>query len=73
MSSAQIEIWGGVECAFVKVRSGRRDQVAETGHESRSDDLAAVAALGIRTLRYPVLWEKVAPRSLDRCDWGLAI
>ena len=29
----------------------------------------ASPSLGIRTLRYPVLWERTAPRSLDDIDW----
>ena len=29
-------------------------------------------ALGLRTLRYPVLWEQVAPHGLARADWSWA-
>lgn len=46
-----------------------RDQVKETGHTERISDLDAIAALGIRTLRYPVLWETVSPDHPDQCDW----
>jgi dTDP-4-dehydrorhamnose reductase len=63
-------IWGGIECSIVRIRDGWRDQLAETGHAVRLDDLDAVAALGIRTLRYPVLWESVSPVSPDQADFG---
>lgn len=46
---------------MVRVGDAWRDQVCETGHHDRADDLERIAALGIRTLRYPVLWERCAP------------
>jgi dTDP-4-dehydrorhamnose reductase len=36
------------------------------GHHVRARDFDALASIGISTLRYPVLWEHVAPRSLER-------
>ena len=56
-----LELWGGVECTVARVGDGYRDQVVETGHHERLDDLDRIAALGIRTLRYPVLWETISP------------
>jgi dTDP-4-dehydrorhamnose reductase len=64
-----LELWGGVECSVVRVGEGWRDQVVETGHHERPGDLDLIVAAGIRTLRYPVLWERVAPDRPDRCDW----
>ncbi len=32
-------------------------------------DLDAIAALGIKTLRYPVVWETIAPDHPDECRW----
>lgn len=61
----KLELWGGVECSIVRIRKDWRDQVAETGHLDRDEDLDLIAALGIRTLRYPVLWEKVCPSSSE--------
>jgi len=63
------ELWGGVECSVVRVGDAWRDQTRETGHHDREDDLALVADLGIRALRYPVLWERVAPQRPDDRDW----
>lgn len=70
MSDAHpLELWGGVECSVVRVGEDWRDQLRETGHYFRPEDLDRVAALGIRTLRYPVLWEHVAPSNPDVCSW----
>ena len=65
-----IELWGGLECTIARVGDDFRDQLAETGHRDRPGDLDLVAGLGIRTLRYPVLWESVAPDHPDRCDFS---
>jgi dTDP-4-dehydrorhamnose reductase len=51
------------------VHDSVRDQARETGHWEREQDLDQIAALGVRTLRYPVLWETIAPDTPDQCDW----
>jgi dTDP-4-dehydrorhamnose reductase len=59
-------MWGGIECSRVRVGPETRDQLAQTGHRDRLEDLDRVATLGIRTLRYPLLWEHHADaRSID--------
>ena len=69
MSSArELEVWGGLECSFVRVAHATRDQVGETGHNNRPEDIDLIAGLGIRTLRYPVLWE-VVRREQRQPDW----
>jgi dTDP-4-dehydrorhamnose reductase len=65
-----LELWGGLECSVVRVGDDLRDQFRDTGHDERLADLEAVARLGIRTLRYPVSWERVAPEDPDSCDWA---
>jgi dTDP-4-dehydrorhamnose reductase len=67
---APLELWGGVECTVVRVGDSYRDQIAETGHDARLGDLDAIAALGIKAIRYPVVWETVAPDRPDRLDFG---
>lgn len=64
-----LEIWGGHECTVNRVRDSYRDQTCLTGHQDRIEDLARFAGLGIKTLRYPVLWERVAPDRPDLKDW----
>ena len=68
-SGAALELWGGVECTVNRVGDRYHDQVERTGHADRAGDLRRIAALGIRRLRYPVLWERVAPLSPLRPDW----
>lgn len=53
-----IEIWGGVECTYNRVGDTYFDQIALSGHEVRIDDLDRFADLGIRTLRYGLVWER---------------
>lgn len=62
-------IWGGAECSVVRIGDEYRNQFEETGHQQSPNDLDAIAAIGIRTLRYPVLWETVSPDTPDECDW----
>ena len=64
------EIWGGFECSVVRVGDDRRDQLRETGHHDRPEDIAAVAGLGIRKLRYAAAWERIAPDHPEACDWS---
>ena len=65
-----IELWGGVECTVVRLGDDYRDQLEETGHAGRLSDLDAIADLGIRTVRYPILWERIAPDSPDKLDFS---
>ncbi len=64
-----LELWGGVECTVNRVEDVYFDQVRRSGHHDRPEDIALFAALGVRAMRYPVLWERVAPHGLDRADW----
>jgi dTDP-4-dehydrorhamnose reductase len=64
-----LELWGGVECSIVRVGDNFRRQLGETGHLRRPSDLKLIAELGIRTVRYPVLWEMVSPDSPDETNW----
>ena len=58
-------MWGGIECTVNRVGDAYFTQLDRSGHHRRDDDLARFAALGIRALRYPVLWETTAPDGLD--------
>src|SRR4051812_25402652 len=51
---SELQLWGGIECSTVRVGNTWRDQVRETGHHERATDLDHLAALGLRTLRYPI-------------------
>ena len=65
-----LEIWAGIECTRNRVGNRFFDQLELGRHVERLSDLHLVAELGVRTLRYPVLWERVAPRGLHHANWG---
>jgi dTDP-4-dehydrorhamnose reductase len=64
-----LQLWAGPECTIVRIGDRWRDQVAETGHRVRPADIELIASLGVRTVRYPILWESVAPVHPDACDF----
>lgn len=64
-----LELWGGAECTVNRVGDAFRDQLIETGHHDRPEDLDRIAALGVKALRFPVLWERVCPDDPAQCDW----
>jgi len=65
-----VELWGGLESTVNRVADQYFSQIEQNGHDRREDDLDRFAALGIRALRYPVLWERVAPTGLADADWS---
>lgn len=70
MQLPALELWGGVECTYNRVGEAFFDQLERSGHAGRPEDLELFAALGLRTLRYPLLWERTAPDGLARADWS---
>lgn len=71
-ASTALQLWGGVECTINRVGDRYFSQLERSGHLERESDLDAFAALGIRVLRQPVLWEQIAPRGSADADWGWA-
>jgi dTDP-4-dehydrorhamnose reductase len=67
---SSIALWGGVECTVNRVGDAYFDQLARSGHDRREGDLDLFAGLGLRALRYPILWERVAPRGVRSADWS---
>jgi dTDP-4-dehydrorhamnose reductase len=63
-------LWGGVECTVNRVGDAWFCQMSRNGHAGRIEDLDAFASLGLAAIRYPVLWERVAPGALDDADWS---
>ncbi len=67
------EVWAGPECTVNRVGGRYFDQLARTGHDRRPDDLDRLAALGVRAVRYPVLWERhECGGPGDAVDWAWA-
>jgi dTDP-4-dehydrorhamnose reductase len=72
-SESTIEIWGGMECTINRVGNQYFDQSEYSGHYSRSvEDIELIAGLGIKMLRYPVLWERHEPIKDQEIDWSFA-
>ena len=67
-----LEVWAGVECTVNRVGDQYFDQLERNGHATRLDDLNLFAELGVRAIRYPVLWERTAPNGLENADWSWA-
>jgi dTDP-4-dehydrorhamnose reductase len=54
-----LELWASPEPTIARIgESEWRDQLAETGHHARPEDVDLIASLGVRAARYPVLWER---------------
>ncbi|MFC3077350.1 family 1 glycosylhydrolase [Phenylobacterium terrae] len=66
---SELELWGGHECTVNRVRGTYYDQTRRSGHHDRISDLDLFASLGVKALRYPVLWERVSPER-GRFDWS---
>jgi len=71
-SKLPLEIWVGLECSVNRVGEEYFDQLERNGHIKRLEDLEMFAQLGIKTIRYPVLWETVAPNGIESADWSWA-
>jgi dTDP-4-dehydrorhamnose reductase len=65
----QVELWGGIECSYNRVGDKYFDQLGRNGHDRRLCDLDLFAAMGIKKMRYPVLWEQIAPEGPAHPDW----
>ena len=63
------EIWGGMECTINRVDNFFRDQLLETGHYQRKNDIDKIATLGFSKIRYPLLWERHQPHQHAVVDW----
>lgn len=67
-----LELWGGVESTKNRVGERYFDQCEQSGHYRRPGDLSRFAALGVRALRMPVLWENVMSESSHVPDFGVS-
>lgn len=67
---ARPAVWAGIECTVNRVGDTYHDQLARGGHENRPADVERLAALGVKAVRYPVLWERHAanPAEWQRTD-----
>jgi dTDP-4-dehydrorhamnose reductase len=68
-TASKPELWAGVECTVNRVGDRFHDQLERSGHARRIEDVELLAWLGVRAVRYPVLWERTAPGALSEADW----
>ena len=66
----QLEVWGGVEPTINRIGEQYFRQFDHNGHRERLSDLDEFARIGLRTLRFPILWEEIAPDSPEQFDWS---
>ncbi len=67
--SSALELWGGVECTINRVSDQYFEQLGRSGHTSRLADFERFAALGVKAVRQPVLWESIAPDPHLPAQW----
>ncbi len=65
-----VEIWAGVECTVNRVGEHYFDQLERNGHSDRLEDLTLFQELSIKKIRYPILWERIAPNGIKKADWS---
>ena len=65
-----LQVWGGAECTVNRTAAGYRDQTRLSGHHDRPEDIDLFAGLGLAAIRYPILWERVAPDRHAAPDWS---
>jgi dTDP-4-dehydrorhamnose reductase len=66
---SSLQLWGGYECTVNRVGNSWHDQTVLSGHEDRIEDLQLFAGLGMTSLRYPALWERIAPDQPEQRDF----
>ncbi len=64
-----LQLWAGPECTVNRLGDRYRDQLELTGFANRLDDLDRLAELGVRCLRFPLLWERTAPLAPEQYEW----
>lgn len=69
-ATPELQLWGGLECTVNRVRDEYFSQMERNGHAERLQDIERFASLGIKAIRYPVLWERTAPDGIDSADWS---
>ncbi|MDQ6625893.1 MAG: sugar nucleotide-binding protein [Verrucomicrobiota bacterium] len=69
-SIERLQVWGGVEPTINRIGDQYFRQFDRSGHAERVSDLDEFARIGLRTLRFPILWEEVAPDSPDEFNWS---
>ncbi|MFD2161474.1 family 1 glycosylhydrolase [Paradesertivirga mongoliensis] len=67
--TSDVEVWAGIECTINRVRDSYFDQLNYADHYKRQSDLDLFADLGIKKIRYPILWERHKPEADTNISW----
>ena len=63
------EIWGGIESTINRIENDFNDQLEYSKHYYRPNDIDAITDLGIKKIRYPILWERHQPSKNETINW----
>jgi dTDP-4-dehydrorhamnose reductase len=70
MPGNTLEVWGGLECSYTRVKDRYGDQLEYCGHYRRGiEDIKKIAELGLKALRYPIIWERYGSSRGDDASW----
>jgi dTDP-4-dehydrorhamnose reductase len=67
-----LALWVGPEPTVNRVRDRYHDQLDASGFADRLEDIDRLASLGAQRLRFPLLWERLAPSDAAPTDWRWA-
>ncbi len=70
-ANAPLALWGGIECTVNRVGDAWLSQIDRDPGLLSREHIERIAALGIRTLRFPILWERTCPDGGEP-DWTWA-
>lgn len=68
--STELALWVGIEPTVSWVGDETLDQLILSGFHDRPEDIDRLASLGAQAVRFPLLWERTAPESLQGLDWN---
>lgn len=68
--SLKPEVWGGIECTINRIGNVFYDQLELARHYDNEDDIDRFISLGIKSMRYPILWEKHEVQECKTIDWN---
>jgi len=67
--NSSLELWGGIECTINRIDDFYHDRLYYSKHYIRENDIEKIADLGIKTIRYPLLWEYHKPEIDQHINW----
>lgn len=66
---SDLEVWGGIECTINRIGNDYLDQL-EYSRYYKNPQHHLLQELGIKRLRFPILWEKHQPAPETVIDWS---